>query len=94
MGEHKTYLTRYTISLFKEIIERERTIDIPYLVYCVSLRLEELYGGPYMESRLIRIGLNTTSDIREALIEFISNRQGYIRKLGITGGETDEAENG
>ena len=86
----KTYLTRYTISLFKEIIEKERTTDIPYLIYCVSDRLESLYDGPYLESRLNRIGLETTTDIRNALIEFMSNRRSFLRKLGLVYEENDD----
>ena len=84
MGDRqKTYLTRYTVSLFKEIIEKERTTDVPYLVWCVSEKLEELYGGPYLESRLARIGLETSSDIRNALDEFMSERRSFLKKMGL-----------
>ena len=94
MSKKKSYMTRYTISLFKEILEKERTLDVPYLIYCVSQKLEELYGGDYLESRLTRIGLNTTTDIRDALNEFILSRQAYLKKLGLIGDKEDETENG
>ena len=81
--QEKTYMTRYIVSLLKEIIEKEHTLDVTYLIYCVSTRLEELYDGPYLESRLEKIGLSTTKDIRDALLEFMATREGFLRKLGL-----------
>ncbi len=89
MGQVKTYMTRYIVSLFKEIIERERTIDVPYLTYVISTQLEDKYDGPYLESKLERIGLNTTTDIRNALFEFFETREGFLKKLGLIGSEED-----
>lgn len=89
--EEKSYMTRYIVSLFKEIIEKERTLDISYLIFCVCNRMEELYGGAYLESRLEKIGLNTTKDIRDALLEFMSTREGFLRKLGLIEDRADES---
>ena len=83
----KSYLTRYTIALFKDIVVKENTTDIPCLIYAVSTRLEELYEGPYLEFRLARIGLQTTNDIRDALYEFLEKYHKFLIKKGVIPGD-------